>query len=720
MKGQHKINLPSASPELNILFLHIPKKNYFAGRLVSYHIMILPLGFVPLAALAEAAGCRVQIVHTGVEEIVNPDFSIESYIAEWKPDVVGLSIHWHPQLYESLQGIIKIKTAHPGIKILVGGMTAAAFHREIMERYSHVDYVIRGDGEVPLESLISALRGDSSLGDVPNLTWRDDEKVIANPLSYSATAADLDRLNPTHRDLIHNYQFYSARYLYNCMTDTAESYAKEPVHYIYAGRGCSVDCAYCAGAQSSTVREFGRTCPVFRSVPVVADEMLEVYKQGIRNFYLCFDPPGCNPNFYPEIFRIIRGRGIQPNLVFEYYNNLPSDDFIRDFADTFDPAGSEIYFSPGSAVTSIRKKYIGAYYPIERLEESVDKIRGRGFRTTHFVTIFPDDNWKSLVRTARWGQEMRSRYDARILPMPIEMEPAAPWQIEPERFGIVVRRKTFLDFLQRHADMPFTGRDFGLEIGYDIEEINAKQLLLKMACEDQSAALTDGLRGIYPMLPSCEFFFDVSSIKEAVSIAKNLGERLLSFYAYNVAASDQYRTHLRSLCRHLKDVVRFIPIDYHPHGSPIIKRVLLPPPIRFRYVPLSSSYRTVQNDTIIIATIESMDEINLWVSQGRIKAAAEECRWGVLPCPATQLKKIMLRQNTMKTCLYSPDFPIESPQELMGGLQKIRAETEVRRGCVSCAANDRCPRCIFTAPFTEDEYCGKIRQDLQDKKDKTG
>jgi hypothetical protein len=49
--------------------------------------------------------------------------------------------------------------------------------------------------------------------------------------------------------------------------------------------------------------------------------------------------------------------------------------------------------------------------------------------------------------------------------MSVEMEPGAPWQLEPERFNIVTDRRCFSDFYNAHSDKnqgPFT--NFGYYI----------------------------------------------------------------------------------------------------------------------------------------------------------------------------------------------------------------------------------------------------------------
>lgn len=74
---------------------------------------------------------------------------------------VGFSLHWHPQTYDSLEAARQLKFDFPHVFIVFGGYTASYFAKQILERYAFVDAVVRGEGEIPLATLIKQNQGTS-------------------------------------------------------------------------------------------------------------------------------------------------------------------------------------------------------------------------------------------------------------------------------------------------------------------------------------------------------------------------------------------------------------------------------------------------------------------------------------------------------------------------------------------------------------------------------
>ena len=180
---------------MDCLFVHVPKfKNYYRPIGEYTFINYLPMGVLALADLLARGGYETEVLHLGVEWIEDKGFSLIDYIAQKRPRVVALSLHWHPQSYEVLEQARMIKEAFPEISIILGGLTASFFHREIMERFPWVDAIIRGEGEVPLLQVMEAIIKGGVLQTVPNLTWRQGKKVCENPLAYCASQEILDGL----------------------------------------------------------------------------------------------------------------------------------------------------------------------------------------------------------------------------------------------------------------------------------------------------------------------------------------------------------------------------------------------------------------------------------------------------------------------------------------------------------------------------------------------
>ena len=113
-----------------------------------------PVGFATLSHYLDNLGYEVRILNLAVKMLRSRNFDPESCLRKFKPVLFGLDLHWLPHV----QGVIEVakllKRIHPEIPIVLGGLSASYFHREILESYKEIDYVIRGDcAEEPLAEL---------------------------------------------------------------------------------------------------------------------------------------------------------------------------------------------------------------------------------------------------------------------------------------------------------------------------------------------------------------------------------------------------------------------------------------------------------------------------------------------------------------------------------------------------------------------------------------
>src|SRR3990170_5265893 len=84
--------------KLDVLFIHpvVHRK----GQLL--HV-IMPVGLFSLASTLKKNGYKTAIIHVGVEEIRNQDFSLLETIKRYNPDIVCIDLHWYVHTYEALE-----------------------------------------------------------------------------------------------------------------------------------------------------------------------------------------------------------------------------------------------------------------------------------------------------------------------------------------------------------------------------------------------------------------------------------------------------------------------------------------------------------------------------------------------------------------------------------------------------------------------------------------
>ena len=94
-------------------------------------------------------------------------------------DLIGFSICLS-QLTSSLYMIRQIRHRHPSCRIVVGGSSCAGeLGHSLLANIPEIDFVVSGEGELPLLELINRLvKGDLEGDDYPGMLWRDGQDQI--------------------------------------------------------------------------------------------------------------------------------------------------------------------------------------------------------------------------------------------------------------------------------------------------------------------------------------------------------------------------------------------------------------------------------------------------------------------------------------------------------------------------------------------------------------
>ncbi|HEX7680302.1 MAG TPA: radical SAM protein, partial [Thermoanaerobaculia bacterium] len=146
------------------------------------------------------------------------------------PGAIGISVTYRSQILPAVTLALLVKRAMPGVPVIFGGHIASFWYEELAscpEVFDWCDYLIAFEGESALDALLSALESGHPIDSVPNLAYRRNGRVIANPLFVE----DINALPaPDYRGLPLDL------YL-----------APEPVFLLNTSRGCYWSkCAFCS------------------------------------------------------------------------------------------------------------------------------------------------------------------------------------------------------------------------------------------------------------------------------------------------------------------------------------------------------------------------------------------------------------------------------------------------------------------------------------------
>jgi len=482
---------------VNCLFLHIPKSKI--GCRSSRHCFNLdtfPTELLGLADLLSSNDISSEIVHLDLEKLEDPRFSILHYIGEKKPRIAAFDLHWHDQSFEVIEAVKEIKAAFPSLFILLAGHTASFYHEEILDRFSEVDGVLRGETELPLLELARTLLArEEDLFSIPNLSWRRKGRVLINPLSYAASEEDLNRLRFTRFPLLKSYSTF-IRYAPHpfCMGGKLndKNWRKHPVQsrvfHLPVGRGCPVQCTWCGGGVSCQETISGRTKVIFRNEEKVLESIEEAVSYGFGTFHISFDPSPQNPEYFLRLFSRVREKGLSVECLFECYG-LPTIPFIQAFKETFPGPRSRLILSPDAGSDRLRKTHKGFAYTNRALMESLQELRRCGVLCELFFSLgIPFEEEKDINQMAQLQNEIRSHYPnvKRIRTFVLGMEPGSPWQADPEVFGIATSLRSFMDYYHFHSgdESPCPSPGYWIPDHFEgaVDEEDFKKILQKMKC----------------------------------------------------------------------------------------------------------------------------------------------------------------------------------------------------------------------------------------------
>lgn len=192
--------------------------------------------------------------------------TVERLVAEFEPDLVGLSVMTF-QRVTARRIISLIRSLRPAVRIAVGGYDPSLAPAAWMDPELGVDFIVRGEGEITFCELVRAIEGQTPLGNVPGLLFRERTSVQQNPPRLAATIADGDIRLPNR----------AARAL------SGYTMLGRQVDVVETSRGCTFDCSFC-----SIIEMRGRN---FHCFPIerVIEDIADARTRGARAIFLVDD-----------------------------------------------------------------------------------------------------------------------------------------------------------------------------------------------------------------------------------------------------------------------------------------------------------------------------------------------------------------------------------------------------------------------------------------------
>ena len=173
-------------------------------------------------------------IHIREFTVHEPREQILAALLAEEPDVIAFSVYlWNRR--QTLELADALATADPKLRVVLGGPEVSFDGADLFSRHPGVSALVRGEGEIPLRSLLAAWKGGEDPFGVPRLLWRGNDGTLHEGAD-APPLADLDTLpSPFAQGLV----------------NTSRGYV-----YYETSRGCPYTCAFCLSALDAQVRSF--------------------------------------------------------------------------------------------------------------------------------------------------------------------------------------------------------------------------------------------------------------------------------------------------------------------------------------------------------------------------------------------------------------------------------------------------------------------------------
>ena len=192
----------------------------------------------------------------------------------------------------------------------------------------------------------------------------------------------------------------------------------------------------------------GRDFISYRGAKSVIDEVKKLQKnEGIEFFRFCFDPNPKDRTYLISLMKELKNEfNGKLNAFFTLYG-LPDKEFLNTFKSAFSKE-SVISLSPEFFDESLRKFHKSFFFSNKELEEILEYMEELEILSDIYFSIIPAVNEFHNEESRRYGKFLKEKYsfvkDYYIIP--IIQEPASPWTITPEEYGLPPSKKNFINY----------------------------------------------------------------------------------------------------------------------------------------------------------------------------------------------------------------------------------------------------------------------------------
>jgi len=422
------------SPDL--VLLHAPSVYDFRQEMILYGPLAdfapspfaleqYPIHTVGLAGYLERAGLRVRLLNLARQMLEAADFDAEAAIDALDPAAFSIDLHWLAHAQGALAVAQIVKTFHPRTPVILGGLAASYYHRELMN-YPQVDYVLQGESNAHAWlQLIQGLSLGQAPDRVPGVTWRNRlGEVVENPIGPDDAAGD---------------DWHGSNGNHDGGWPTCLAFARRldtPVAVSTMVSGCPRTCATCSDSAYASQRMWGRAAPVVRSTEQLAAAVAAASRRN-EPITVVGDVRQTSLDYAHDFLQRVRGF---PNLIsLDLFEPAPRR-YLEDVRRELGRVALEI---PLHSHDPRIRRLAGRSFDNPAVEQTIADALSLGFERIrlYFTIGVPGQDRASVMDTVAYCDDLLARFksDRRLQPFVAPLVPFLdPGSLafeEPERAG---------------------------------------------------------------------------------------------------------------------------------------------------------------------------------------------------------------------------------------------------------------------------------------------
>ena len=469
-------------PHTDLVLLHPPSVYDFRQKTILFGptsdlipsspiFELYPIGFTSIAEYLERAGYRVRIVNLAVRMLRDPKFDAEKLVKSLKAPVFGIDLHWLLHAHGAIEISRMVKRHHPEAKLILGGLSASYYHRELLD-YPEIDYVLRGDStEEPLRQLMECIIGNREPTAVPNLSWRDNGgEVHHNPLSH--VPDDLSNVFVNHYDRtvrsVVRYRDLSSYLPYR-------RWLRYPITAVLTCRGCTHNCLICGGSAAAFRQCYNRERPAFRTPEAVVHDVKRIGRLSNGPIFILGDILQAGEDYAYQLLELISRERAKNQLILELFGPAPPE-LLKKMGEAC--PGFCLEISPESHDPEIRKA-CGRDYSTDALEATVESALEAGCSRMDIFFMFglPRQTPQSVMDTVDYCGHLMDKFrDKRVFtftaPLAPFLDPGSLAFENPERYGY----RLLMRSLEEHRQA-LEAPSWKYHLNYETEWMSRQQLV---------------------------------------------------------------------------------------------------------------------------------------------------------------------------------------------------------------------------------------------------